>query len=84
MSVNYLTMPGFTDSKDEFKAFEKFLEIYKIDMIQWRNLNFDPLAYFRIIEYPGRFSGMIGIRQLIKTLRESFPNLKMGYYNPPL
>ena len=84
VSINYLTMPGFTDSEDEYKAVKKFIAAYKIDMIQWRNLNFDPLAYFIIIEYPGRFSGMIGIRQLIKTLRESFPNLKMGYYNPSL
>ncbi|MEK6732942.1 MAG: radical SAM protein, partial [Candidatus Omnitrophota bacterium] len=40
VSVNYLTMPGFTDSKDEFKVFKEFIETYQIDMVQWRNLNF--------------------------------------------
>jgi len=84
VSINYLTMPGFTDSEDEFAALKKFIEFYKIDMIQWRNLNFDPLAYFRIIRYSGKPSGMIGIRQSIKSLKKYFPNLKMGYYNPPL
>jgi molybdenum cofactor biosynthesis enzyme MoaA len=82
VSINYLTMPGFTDSKDEYAALKKFIEVYKIDMIQWRNLNFDPLAYFRIIKCSVPSSGMIGVRQLIQSLEKSFPRLKMGYYNP--
>lgn len=82
VSINYLTMPGFTDSEDEYKALKKFIEVYKIDMIQWRNLNFDPLAYFRIIKYPARPPRMIGVRQMIQSLQKSFPRLKMGYYNP--
>ncbi|MCX5692701.1 MAG: radical SAM protein [Candidatus Omnitrophica bacterium] len=82
VSINYLTMPGFTDSEDEYKALKKFIEIYRIDMNQWRNLNFDPLAYFKIIKCSIRPSDMIGVRQLIQSLKKSFPNLKMGYYNP--
>ncbi|MBU1912526.1 MAG: radical SAM protein [Candidatus Omnitrophica bacterium] len=84
VSINYLTMPGFTDSKDEFAALKKFIETYKIDMIQWRNLNFDPLHYFKIIKYSGQLSAMVGVRQLITSLKKSFPSLKMGYYNPSL
>ena len=82
VSINYLTMPGFTDSKSEFRAFEKFLETYKIDMVQWRNLNFDPLAYFNIIKCHPEPSDMLGVKQIIESLRKSFPSLKMGYYNP--
>ena len=82
VSINYLTMHGFTDSEDEAMALKKFIEVYKIDMIQWRNLNFDPLAYFKIIRCPVRPSDMIGVRQLIAGLKKSFPRLKMGYYNP--
>ena len=82
VSINCLTMPGFTDSKDEFAALKKFIETYKIDMIQWRNLNFDPLHYFKIIKHSGQPSTMIGVRQLIASLKKSFPSLKMGYYNP--
>jgi pyruvate-formate lyase-activating enzyme len=82
VSINYLTMPGFTDSEDEYRALKRFIEDYKIDMIQWRNLNFDPLAYFKIIRYSAKPSDMIGVRQMITSLRKSFPRLKMGYYNP--
>ncbi len=81
VSINYLTMPGFTDSEEESRASKKFIETYKIDMIQWRNLNFDPLHYFKIIKYSGKPSGMVGVRQLITSLKKSFPSLKMGYYN---
>ncbi len=84
VSINYLTMPGFTDSMDEFTALRKFIETYKIDMIQWRNLNFDPLNYFKIIKYSGKPSKMIGVRQLIASLKKSFPHIRMGYYNPPM
>jgi len=84
VSINYLTMPGFTDSRDEFAALRKFIETYKIDMIQWRNLNFDPIHYFKIIKYSSEPSKMVGVRQLIASLKKSFPSLKMGYYNPVL
>jgi len=84
VSINYLTMPGFTDSGEECRALKKFIETYKIDMIQWRNLNFDPLHYFKIIKsYPDP-SAMVGVRQLITSLKKSFPCLRMGYYNPKL
>ena len=82
VSINYLTMPGFTDSEDEYRALKRFIEDYKIDMIQWRNLNFDPLAYFRIIRYSAKPTDMIGVRQMIASLKIAFPRLKMGYYNP--
>jgi molybdenum cofactor biosynthesis enzyme MoaA len=84
VSINYLTMPGFTDSEDEYKALKRFIEAYKIDMIQWRNLNFDPLAYFKIIKCSVLPSDMIGVRQMIASLQKSFLLLKMGYYNPAI
>ena len=82
VSINYLTMPGFTDSEDEFRAFRRFIEAYHIDMIQWRNLNFDPLRYFNIIKMPKGDFKMLGIREIIGYLKKDFPNLMMGYYNP--
>ncbi len=84
VSINYLTMPGFTDSENEYIALKKFIGSHKIDMIQWRNLNFDPLAYFKIIKCHVQPSDMIGLRQLINSLKKSYPGLKMGYYNPSL
>ena len=50
VSLNYLSMPGFTDSKDEFEALKEFIAAHGVDMIQWRNLNYDPLQYFRDLQ----------------------------------
>lgn len=82
VSINYLTMPGFTDSVDEFSALKDFIRKNRVDMIQWRNLNFDPLRYFRILKFSCSRYGMLGVRQIIYSLRKSFPRLMMGYYNP--
>ncbi|MDO8525400.1 MAG: radical SAM protein [Candidatus Omnitrophota bacterium] len=83
VSINYLTMPGFTDSREEVAALERLVEKYRIDMIQWRNLNYDPLLYFRILKIPAVDVGeMMGIAQEIDYLKKRFPKLKMGYFNP--
>lgn len=82
VSVNYLTMPGFTDFSDEFAAFKNFVETQRIDMIQWRSLNFDPLEYFRRLRVSFDKAKMLGIREVIFSLKKSFPKLMMGYFNP--
>jgi pyruvate-formate lyase-activating enzyme len=84
VSINYLNCPGFTDSQKEFTALKKFIDIYKIDMIQWRNLNFDPKKYCELmlkIEDGGR---TLGMESIIKQLSNNFPKLIHGYFNPPL
>ena len=47
VSINYLNCPGFTDTHEEFEALVGFLKKHPIHMIQWRNLNFDPLRYWQ-------------------------------------
>ncbi|MDD4013981.1 MAG: radical SAM protein, partial [Candidatus Omnitrophica bacterium] len=81
VSVNYLVMPGFTDSAPEGKALMAFIARHKIDMIQWRNLNYDPLAYFRDLgaEEPEE---SIGIKELISNVYSRYPRLMKGYFNP--
>ncbi|MBU8849189.1 MAG: radical SAM protein [Desulfobacterales bacterium] len=84
VSINYLNCPGFTDSKKEFMALTKFIDTCKIDMIQWRNLNFDPKKYCELmskIEDSGR---PLGMQTIIKQLSNHFPKLIHGYFNPPL
>lgn len=83
VSINYLTMPGFTDSPGEFQALKRLISKYRVDMIQWRNLNYDPLLYVKELGF--RPDGNpIGIRQEISLLNRKFPNLLMGYFNPKL
>ncbi|MDD5450000.1 MAG: radical SAM protein [Candidatus Omnitrophica bacterium] len=82
VSINYLTLPGFTDSVDEYGALNDFLENNRINMIQWRNLNFDPLAYFRELGIGKESLRMLGIREIISGVKLRFPRLMTGYYNP--
>lgn len=83
VSVNYLNCPGFTDSPQEISAFRRFLKQYPIHMIQWRNLNFDPLRYFKIMNDAAHGGEPIGMKNLLVQIRREFPNLKFGYFNPP-
>ena len=83
VAVNYLNCPGFTDTPQEIKAWHRFLNRYPIQMIQWRNLNFDPLRYFKIMNRAAQNGKPIGMKRLLEQVRQEFPNLKFGYFNPP-
>jgi len=83
VSLNYFVFPGFTDQQDEWNALENLLESPGVDMIQWRNLNIDPDWY---IEEMGIdfTAGRIGIKKVIDNVREIFPEVRFGYFNPYL
>jgi len=82
VALNYLNCPGFTDSKREIQALEKFLDKYPVQLIQWRNLNIDPLwYYYKILD--NTVESPSGINWLLKHLKNRYPNLKFGYFNPP-
>ncbi|MBW2480357.1 MAG: radical SAM protein [Deltaproteobacteria bacterium] len=83
VAVNYLNCPGFSDTPAEAAALEQFLEQYPIHMIQWRNLNFDPVRYWRQMDAAASSGEPIGMEVLLKQIRQRFPNLKFGYFNPP-
>jgi pyruvate-formate lyase-activating enzyme len=83
VAVNYLNCPGFTDSNNEFKALKEFINKYKIDMIQWRNLNFDPKKYCEMMANIEDSGKPLGMQTIIKQLRIDFPGVIHGYFNPP-
>jgi molybdenum cofactor biosynthesis enzyme MoaA len=83
VAVNYLNCPGFTDTSREMEALRRFLNRYPIQMIQWRNLNFDPLRYLKIMNRAAQNGKPIGMKRLLEQIRQEFPNLKFGYFNPP-
>lgn len=83
VAVNYLNCPGFTDTHGEIRALQKFLTSYSIHMIQWRNLNFDPLRYFKIMRGVSAKDAPIGMHNMLELIRREFPDLKFGYFNPP-
>lgn len=82
VSLNYLSMPGFTDSKEEFLAIKDFIATHQVDMIQWRNLNYDPIHYFKDLHLEKEALELVGMKEVITSLQKDFPKLRMGYFNP--
>ena len=82
VSINYLNVPGFTDAEQEVEALLSFLGNHPVRMIQWRNLNFDPVRYWQIMGSQ-KDPQLIGMATLLEKVRNAFPGLKFGYFNPP-
>ncbi len=83
VSINYLNIPGFTDSPEETESLLLFLKKHKINMIQWRNLNYDPVSYLNIMGSAATFGSPIGMKRLLEKVKNDFPSIKYGYFNPP-
>ncbi len=82
-SINYFVFPGMTDSYEEYEALRELIKTTGLKMIQWRNFNIDPDWYLGKIgvQDTGEFMGMAKMMFLI---RQEFPDLKFGYFNPPM
>ena len=83
VAVNYLNCPGFTDTPEESDALLDFIRRRPIHMIQWRNLNFDPLRYVGLMRQAVSHGTPMGVRTLLTNIRSAFPLLRYGYFNPP-
>ena len=83
VSINYLNSPGFTDTPEEVEAFFAFMAAHPVRMIQWRNLNFDPLRYWKAMAAAASLGAPLGMEVLISEIRRGFPKLTFGYFNPP-
>ncbi|MGN6600899.1 MAG: radical SAM protein [Ginsengibacter sp.] len=82
-SINYFVFPGMTDSIGEYEALRKLVRETGLKMIQWRNFNIDPDWYLGKINV-SETGERIGIRKMMNLLREEFPELKFGYFNPSM
>lgn len=82
-SINYFVFPGMTDSVAEYEALRKLIIETDLCMIQWRNFNIDPDWYLGKIGVADT-GEILGMKQLMELIQEEFPNLKFGYYNPPI
>ncbi|WP_126973328.1 radical SAM protein [Gynurincola endophyticus] len=82
-SINYFVFPGMTDTVEEYEALRKLIQDTDLTMIQWRNFNIDPdwyLGKIGIVET----GELMGVKQLQELIHEEFPDVKFGYYNPPI
>ncbi len=82
-SINYFVFPGMTDSIAEYEALRELIRSTGLSMIQWRNFNIDPDWYLGKIGVTDTGECM-GVKQMMELLREEFPDLRFGYFNPPM
>lgn len=82
-SINYFVFPGMTDSVEEYEALRKLIKTTGLKMIQWRNFNIDPDWYLGKIGVT-ETGECLGITQLMELIKEEFPDLKFGYFNPSM
>lgn len=82
-SINYFVFPGMTDSVEEYEALRSLIHETGLNMIQWRNFNIDPDWYLGKINVHDTGECM-GMKQMMELIREEFPDLKFGYFNPSM
>ena len=82
-SINYFVFPGMTDNIEEYEALRALIKETGLKMIQWRNFNIDPDWYLGKIGITDTGECM-GIKQLQELIKEEFPGLRFGYFNPPI
>jgi pyruvate-formate lyase-activating enzyme len=80
-SINYFVFPGMTDAVEEYEALRKFIIETGLTMIQWRNFNIDPDWYLEKIGV-SETGEALGMRKMIGLIRDEFPLLVFGYFNP--
>lgn len=82
-SINYFVFPGMTDSVEEYEALRTLIRDTGLSMIQWRNFNIDPDWYLGKIGITDTGEAL-GLKQMMELIREEFPQLRFGYFNPPM
>jgi pyruvate-formate lyase-activating enzyme len=82
-SINYFVFPGMTDSVEEYEALRELIRTTDLTMIQWRNFNIDPDWYLGKLGVTDTGECM-GVKQLMELIHEEFPQVKFGYFNPPM
>jgi len=82
-SINYFVFPGLTDTPSEYEALRYLIKETNLKMIQWRNFNIDPDWYLGKMGIT-ELEEPMGVKVLMEKIREEFPDLKFGYFNPPM
>ncbi len=82
-SINYFVFPGMTDSVAEYEALRELILTTGLSMIQWRSFNIDPDWYLGKMNI-GDTGEFLGIKQMMELIHDEFPDVKFGYFNPPI
>ncbi len=81
-SINYFVFPGVSDREAEIEALLKLLKDTGLQLIQWRNLNLDPELYLKTLGKVEDAGPALGIKTLLDEVKEQFPEIRYGYFNP--
>ncbi len=79
LQLNLLTFPGVNDRESEAKLFLDFIDTYKVDLIQTRNLNIDGEYLFSHLSF--KPEEIYGIKNLLKMIKKRRPEIQFGYFN---
>jgi len=67
----------------EYEALRQLIIDTDLCMIQWRNFNIDPDWYLGKLGVT-ETGECLGMSQLLELIREEFPHLRFGYFNPSM
>lgn len=79
LQLNLLTFPGVNDRTDETSALLDFIDEYKVDLIQTRNLNID--AELLMSHLNMKPSEIHGIKNMLRLIKKRRPEIQFGYFN---
>ncbi len=86
--LNYLVFPGITDQEEEAEALIGLVQRTGVNFLHLKNLCIDPQLYLDKMEAcqeTGKGdSPVLGMKGLVDTLEETFPELELGYFNQPV
>ena len=79
ISVNLLTLPGFTDSTNEVEKTIDFLNTFKIEYLKLRDLKTVPHKFFK--ENKIESTEILGLKNMLKYIKKRCKRVKMGYFS---
>jgi MoaA/NifB/PqqE/SkfB family radical SAM enzyme len=79
-ALNLLTFPGVTDQQDETDALCALVGSAGVDQVQVRSLAIDPEQYLEIARQHSAGGPLLGMRELMRRLRQARPGLVIGNF----
>lgn len=79
LQLNLLTFPGVNDRESQAKPLLDFVDTYKVDLIQMRNLNIDGEYLNSFIKF--KPEEIYGLKNLLKMIKKRRPEIQFGYFN---
>ncbi len=81
VALNLLTFPGVTDREGEVERLRRLVSRTGVDQVQTRPLAIDPDVYMEVARGRGAGGRAVGIRALVRALREARPGLVVGNFS---